>query len=148
MGVYIKDMDMPNSCMACPLFSGNGCRATKTLFAAITNVASRVNSCPLTEVHEPHGRLIDIEDTAFVIPCDAEVVSAEAVQGWVPCSERLPSDDEDVIVSVLEDHGDRPWKYTTVAWLCNGVWISDNEILFGTAVAWMPLPKPYKGGDE
>lgn len=61
MGVYIEGMEMPNNCMACPLFSGNGCRATKTLFAAITNVASRVDSCPLTEVHEPHGRLIDAD---------------------------------------------------------------------------------------
>ena len=67
---------------------------------------------------------------------------------WIPCSERLPSDDEYVIVSVLDDHGDTPWKYTTVAWLCNEVWISDNDILCGTAVAWMPLPKPYKGGDD
>lgn len=65
-------------------------------------------------------------------------------QDWIPCSERLPSDDEYVIVSVLDDHGDTPWKYTTVAWRCNGVWISDNDILCGTAVAWMPLPKPYR----
>lgn len=65
---------------------------------------------------------------------------------WIPVSERLPSDGEYVIVSVLDDCGDTPWKYTTVAWLCNGVWISDNDILCGTAIAWMPLPQPYKAG--
>ena len=67
---------------------------------------------------------------------------------WIPVSERLPSDDEYVIVSVIDDHGDTPWKYTTVAWLCNGVWISDNNILCGTAVAWMSFPQPYKAESE
>lgn len=74
--------------------------------------------------------------------------SADRPQEWIPCSERLPSEDEYVIVSVLDDYGDTPWKYTTVAWLCNGVWISDNYILCGTAIAWMPLPKPWKGADD
>ena len=73
--------------------------------------------------------------------------SAET-DGWIPCSERLPSDSEHVIVSVLDDHGDTPWKYTTVAWLCNGVWISDNDILYDTAVAWKPLPMPYREESE
>ena len=85
------------------------------------------------------------EETKEAIDMAIEALSAYAE--WIPCSERLPNDNEYVIVSVLDDHGDTPWKYTTVAWLCNGVWISDNDILCGTAVAWMPLPKPYKGGD-
>lgn len=72
----------------------------------------------------------------------------DITDGWVPCSKRLPSDDESVIVSVLDDRGDTPWKYTTVAWRYNGVWISDNDILCGTAVAWMPLPKPYREESE
>ena len=63
---------------------------------------------------------------------------------WIPIEKGSPNNDEDVIVSVLDDHGDTPWKYTTVAWLCNGVWISDNEVLFGSVTAWMPLPKPYE----
>lgn len=78
---------------------------------------------------------------------DLPSVSMEKI-GWTPVSEGLPSDDEYVIVSVLDDHGDTPWKYTTVAWLCNGVWISDNDILCGTAVAWMPLPQPCKAVGE
>ena len=77
MGVYIKGMEMPNNCMACPLFSGNGCRATKTLFAAITNVASRVDSCPLTEVHEPHGRLIDADALADDLEADGKEFGEE-----------------------------------------------------------------------
>ena len=72
MGIYIKGMEMPNSCMACPLFAGNGCRATKTLFADITNVASRVDSCPLTEVPEPHGRLIDADALADDLEADGK----------------------------------------------------------------------------
>ena len=77
-----------------------------------------------------------------------ELPSAQPKQRWIPCSERLPSDDEYVIVSVLDDHGDTPWKYTTVAWQCGGVWISDNDILCGTAIAWMPLPMPYREESE
>lgn len=67
---------------------------------------------------------------------------------WTPVSEGLPKDDEDVIVSVLDDYGDTPWKYTTVAWLCNGTWISDNDILCGTVIAWMSKPKPYREEDD
>lgn len=63
---------------------------------------------------------------------------------WIPIEKGSPNNDEDVIVSVLDDHGDTPWKYTTVAWLCNEVWISDNEVLCGSVIAWMPLPKPYE----
>lgn len=79
---------------------------------------------------------------------DLHSVSTEKTGHWIPVSARLPSDDEHVIVSVLDDHGDTPWKYTTVAWLCNGVWISNNDILCGTVVAWMPLPQPYKAVGE
>ena len=88
------------------------------------------------------GKLFKYKANGGTVRTYPIVPSAEAE--WIPCSERLPSDDEYVIVSVFDDHGDTPWKYTTVAWLCNGVWISDNDILCGTAVAWMPLPKPYR----
>lgn len=86
---------------------------------------------------------IDMEEVVKRIKEEYDITDS-----WIPCSKRLPSDDESVIVSVLDDRGDTPWKYTTVAWRYNGVWISDNDILCGTAVAWMPLPKPYREESE
>jgi hypothetical protein len=61
MGVYIKNMVMPDSCLDCPLYNGYGCKATMQMFHPVTNVGVRVDSCPLVEVTEPHGRLIDAD---------------------------------------------------------------------------------------
>lgn len=58
MSVLIKDMQMPKSCMECPLFNCHGCTATNTMFSNMTNVAVRAKGCLLVEI--PKGaRLID-----------------------------------------------------------------------------------------
>ena len=70
-----------------------------------------------------------------------EQPTIESKQEWIPCSERLPEEG----VGVLAQYGDgsifaidsaRPnlWKDITVI---------DCQI-----VAWMPLPKPWKGTDD
>ena len=101
-------------------------------------VMTREEAIQILSARDAHGVLCGYTSgVTEALDMAIEALSAEAE--WVPVSERLPSDDEYVIVSVLDDHGDTPWKYTTVAWLCNGVWISDNDILCGTAIAWMPL---------
>lgn len=74
--------------------------------------------------------------------------SARPTREWIPCSERLPSGEDNVFVTVIDDHGDTSWRYTNIAWLCNGTWIADNEILCGDVIAWMPPIEPYKGGDD
>lgn len=63
-------------------------------------------------------------------------------QRWIPVTERLPRDDEDVIVTCLDDSGDTPYSYTTVAWHYKGMWVCDN-MRCPFVIAWMPLPKPY-----
>ena len=75
-----------------------------------------------------------------------DVPSAEPEPKWIPVTEALPINDVDVIVSVLDDSGDTPYRFTSVGWCTpNGqYWVVDNEMCYGV-VAWQPLPEPWKG---
>jgi hypothetical protein len=72
-----------------------------------------------------------------------EIDKKSAEAEWIPCSKRLPNVGEDVLFC------DSEW--TEEGWLmANGDWW---QLRWSTVVpkkevtAWMPLPKPYKGGD-
>lgn len=62
-------------------------------------------------------------------------------QKWVPCSERLPDEDEDVFVYLFE----RPSPY--IAWMNDSRWNTDEFEIDeeDEPIAWMPLPDPWKG---
>jgi len=68
-------------------------------------------------------------------------------QHWIPCSERLPEDDTEVIVSCTDDSGDSEFSYTTTGWHFKGMWVVGNERTYFVR-AWMPLPKPYEVNHE
>ena len=76
----------------------------------------------------------------------SRVPSAEPERKWIPVNEALPINDVNVIVSVLDDSGDTPYRFTSVGWCTpNGqYWVVDNEMCYGV-IAWMPLPEPYRG---
>lgn len=61
MSVLIKGMKMPNNCMECDIKAedddGPYCPFTKVM---ALNIGIQ-NDCPLVEVPEPHGRLMDID---------------------------------------------------------------------------------------
>lgn len=61
---------------------------------------------------------------------------------WIPCSERMPEEDGDYLVSLAFEWGNE----IEMGWLLDGEWVNPNSHV---TVAWMPLPKPWKGaGDD
>lgn len=79
--------------------------------------------------------------------------SGDCSTGWIPCSERLPETEDDVlvwyryrmmqgvnIVGVTKRHGIGYYYKPTGSWL-----IYDGFGLDQNVIAWMPLPEPWKG---
>lgn len=69
-----------------------------------------------------------------------KALSADVPQ-WIPCSERLPKEDGDYLVTL-----DFAWgkELEMGEWFC-GEWINPNRHV---TVAWMPLPEPGKGEED
>ena len=76
--------------------------------------------------------------------------SAQPEPRWIPCSERLPEIDKEVLVTDGE-----------IYWVCSLFESPDTEDGFyqwednyghwheyDTWIAWMPLPEPYKEGEQ
>ena len=69
---------------------------------------------------------------------------ADRPQGWIPCSERLPREeeqDDELGVLVTLGNGYSGLQYD---WYYDGHWYDWN----GFVVAWMSLPKPYKEKED
>ena len=71
------------------------------------------------------------------------------LDGWILCSESLPKNSDWVIVTILDENGDTPYRYTDFGWYLKAAncWIVYAEQRTDVT-AWMPLPEPYKGGDK
>lgn len=57
--------------------------------------------------------------------------------GWIPVTDRLPQDDEDVLVWVDGTHRD-------MAYRDEGVWYDEEHNHLKNITHWMPLPEPPK----
>ena len=66
------------------------------------------------------------------------------VPTWIPCSERLPSEEEqDTNLGVLVTLG-HGYKGMDFDWYHDGHWYDWDRCV----IAWMPLPEPWKGTDD
>lgn len=123
------------------------------------------------EMGRTHGRLIDADklkkqlDTVYNEMANererkglrlarwflisAPTVSADRPHGeWIPRSERLPSESGDYLCTIPLDADE---TYMEVLTFHKGRFYEDDAEWGATfhddVLAWMPLPKPYKGGD-
>ena len=77
------------------------------------------------------------------VTCGLDELSSEEPQ-WIPCSEKLPEDDMSKVVTLANGNAEVGY-YSNGDWWCVGdKFTLENQ----TVIAWMPLPKPYRGDKE
>ena len=87
---------------------------------------------------DPLNVLTEVRDRLKALP------SAQPEQRWIPCSERLPEDRVNVLV--CRTNGDEFIAHhieTGFVTILEPFLLEDD-----TVAAWMPLPKPYKDGEQ
>lgn len=102
MGVYVKNMTFPKSCSVCDFKSVMGyCRRMPPEFYGCTRDEGRPDWCPLVEVREPHGDLIDRD------------ILKKSVLKWLPhdpcgVEERERPFETDICVSMMMEIEEQP----------------------------------------
>lgn len=87
-------------------------------------------------IEDNHGRDYD---EAFRMA----IKSLSAEPKWIPVSEKLPKTGDSVLVTYSDGEVAIIWSARPEAWVR---YIESNNLIY--PIAWMPLPTPYKGGDE
>lgn len=118
----------------------------------------------LKQIQRLYGGLYaasELKETYNAFDMAIEALSADAVQGWIPFKKRpltdeekqeypdwtyifdcpLPDDEEEILLS----NGKHVWMDTFIN---DGECYLDGGDDIDEGMAWMPLPKPYKGGAE
>lgn len=76
----------------------------------------------------------------------------EAEQRWIPCSERLPSEDGRYLVCMDWEYDNMEVLRWADGWNCHrgydGMISRESEIDGEDIIAWMPLPEPYREDGE
>lgn len=90
MAIYIKGMEMPKDCQYCPCckwkHNGDGilgCLAKNNYFTEMELChEGKPSWCPLTEIPEPHGRLIDADEVGWAKYNPDAGYLTQYQQGW------------------------------------------------------------------
>lgn len=77
-------------------------------------------------------------DRTIAIIADYLIANGVTVQEWISVKDRLPKDDEIVIICTDEN-------FIYAGELIGDTWFLDNDSWTATVTHWMPLPQPPKG---
>lgn len=115
---------------------------------AVVNLIDNMNAISFYEANE-HSKecYYEIRNAILAMP--------EQEPKWIPCSDRLPKESGEYLVSVIDDSGeDDDYEAVDVAWFAHkkDYYIEDSEWrrlgIDETVIAWMPKPAPYKAESE
>lgn len=88
--------------------------------------------------------LVDVCDVADILMRHVKAREAKCGTHWIPCSERMPKTNEDVLLQFSSNMGvgfyQDGWAVNTGEGIYSAVDISEEK-----PIAWMPLPEPYGG---
>ena len=76
-----------------------------------------------------------VTDLCYGLNIAKDIIRKHMNDGWIPVAERLPDNNEDVLVTT--DVG-----LITFGYVSHGKWITDQEPDY--PIAWRPLPEPYR----
>ena len=107
---------------------------------------------PAIDTLKALGALEDVDPAKML----KEYCDTQPEQRWIPVTERLPENDNEVLITVWDAEDDYVEVYKGfyqghewwTQW-CHGCSkIKDEPCGENIVIAWMPLPEPYKGGEQ
>lgn len=134
-----------------------------------TDCISRQAATSIPIIPKEHRKIFKSIDDAFetgwneALSCANMLPSAQPEPHWIPCSERLPEEDTEVLISYRYKEGEGDTDHvnidiTSYGTTCFGgreihtlkEWRQPFDYFHANyeVIAWMPLPEPYKGGDS
>ena len=113
--------------------------------------AIKIIDCYDIGFYDLSGEKIPADKLADAFDMAIEALSAEAVQGWIPCSERLPLVSGEFLVTLVDNDG--TWVSTaqwnmTFGGRWQDIFPNDGYRDISNVIAWKTLPIPYTKGDN
>ena len=128
-------------CANCKHHTSDGCSKWDCEFEKAMTREETIKTLEVLKLKDG-GVVVNLNDA---IDMAIEALSADAVQEWIPVSNGLPSESGNYLITVADLRLWHNGEHTvTMAdfYAKTKKWDSIVDVY-----AWMPLPKPYKGGD-
>lgn len=87
------------------------------------------------DAHSIEFEMFGVSDDYISVGWVKEIIRKHMNDGWIPVEERLPDNNENVLVTT--DMG-----LIASGYIAHGTWITDQEPDY--PIAWRPLPEPYR----